>query len=201
MGVRATMLDLAILGELDQPMHGYELRQRLSTALGPVRRLSFGSLYPALHRLSDKGLIVTVDDAPKRTKKNGRAKEKTPRRQVVYKITPAGIDYLMSHLETAAVDDESLGLTMRLMSKAPAASRLAILKARRAQVLESRQANHTASQSADSWVKARAELDVQLNDNELSWLDQQIATTNDGPDEDRHPNWRNSGALRVEDTP
>ena len=178
MGVRATMLDLAILGELDQPMHGYELRKRLSVALGPVRRLSFGSLYPALHRMSEQGLIVALDENAGPERKPG---QKTPRRQVVYKITDRGRAFLEEHLETAAVDDESLPLTMRLMSKADAGTRLAILKARRAQVQNSRTANHTASQSGDLWVKARAELDVQLNDNELNWLDQQIATTSDDP--------------------
>lgn len=172
MGVRATMLDLAILGELDKPMHGYELRQRLSVALGPVRRLSFGSLYPALHRMREQGLIVALDES---------GGTKKPRRQVVYQITDRGRAFLEEHLETAAVDDESLPLTMRLMSKADAGTRLAILKARRAQVQNSRTANHTASQSGDLWVKARAELDVQLNDNELNWLDQQIATTSDDP--------------------
>lgn len=177
MGVRAKMLELAILGELDQPTHGYELGQRLSLALGPVRRLSFGSLYPALHRLADVGLITVVPGEVAPVKKTAR--RKTPRRQVIYQITPAGAAYLEQNLDQASVDDESMGLTMRLMSKASAATRLHLLKERRAEVLRRRDANRRAFTSKDSWVRARAELDAEQNEAELSWLDRLIATTGD----------------------
>lgn len=172
MGVRATMLELAILGELDQPLHGYELRQRLSVALGPVRRLSFGSLYPALHRLSAAGLINEIETA-----KTASIAERTPRRQVIYELTDEGREHLAANLQDAAIDDDSLGLTMRLMSKASPATRLALLKRRRITVLERREANrHAAAQvSTDSWVRSRATLDAQQADNELDWLDSQIA--------------------------
>ena len=43
------MLELAILGLLiESPMHGYELRKRLTGLLGAFRAFSYGSLYPAL---------------------------------------------------------------------------------------------------------------------------------------------------------
>ena len=52
------MLELAILGLLLQsPMHGYELRKRLTGLLGAFRAFSYGSLYPALHRLEQQGWI------------------------------------------------------------------------------------------------------------------------------------------------
>ena len=52
------MLELAILGLLtESPMHGYELRKRLSTTLGAFRALSYGSLYPTLRKLRDAGWI------------------------------------------------------------------------------------------------------------------------------------------------
>ena len=70
MGVRSSMLELAILGELEDPLHGYELRKRLSRSLGSVRRLSYGSLYPALHRLADRGLIEVVDPPNAESDKN-----------------------------------------------------------------------------------------------------------------------------------
>ncbi|MFT0763033.1 PadR family transcriptional regulator [Actinomyces sp. F1_1611] len=167
LGVRALMLELAILGELHDPKHGYELRQSLSAALGPLRRLSFGSLYPALHRLSDQGLIKVVGDG---------GSSRTSRRQVIYQITAGGREYLTRHLADASVDDDALGLTMRLMSKASAGTRLALLKARRAQVLARREAARVASRSTDSWVRARAELDAQQNEAELTWLDRLIAS-------------------------
>ena len=50
------MLELAVLGLLaEQPLHGYELKKRLSETLGPLWGISFGSLYPALRRLERVG--------------------------------------------------------------------------------------------------------------------------------------------------
>lgn len=60
------MLELAILGFLkEQPMHGYELKQRLTFLTGHVRPVSDGSLYPAISRLEKQGLLVKqVESSP-----------------------------------------------------------------------------------------------------------------------------------------
>ncbi len=56
------MLDLAILGLLkEQDLHGYELKKRLTEALGPWSSVSFGSLYPALARLEAAGAVRVVE--------------------------------------------------------------------------------------------------------------------------------------------
>ncbi len=56
------MLELAILGLLKEaPLHGYELKKRLTEALGHVWGVSYGSLYPALARLERMGAIEVVD--------------------------------------------------------------------------------------------------------------------------------------------
>ncbi len=193
------MLELAILGELEQPLHGYELRKRLSRSLGTVRRLSFGSLYPALHRLADAGLIEVVDQGGIPTKPTraagttasakaaARAKaaaentapqatvptDKT-KRQVQYRITQKGREFLTKALETAAVDDESMPLTVGLMSRATPATRLTLLMQRRAQVLERHAASQQAGQSSDFWIRSRGELDAQQALSELSWIDRLI---------------------------
>jgi DNA-binding PadR family transcriptional regulator len=68
------MLDFAILGLLmERPRHGYELRR----ALGELGfwKVSFGSLYPSLHRLVKREAIEA-------TKVSGRPK--------AYKITEEG---------------------------------------------------------------------------------------------------------------
>ena len=50
------MLELAVLGLLkERTMHGYELRKQLGTMLGPFWQVSWGSLYPALRRLTKIG--------------------------------------------------------------------------------------------------------------------------------------------------
>ncbi len=169
MGVRSSMLELAILGELEEPLHGYELRRRLSRSLGSVRRLSFGSLYPALHRLADRGLIEVVESADEEPTRAAAEK-----RQVVYRTTAAGRGFLRSALADADVDDESLDLTMGLMSKATPATRLTLLMQRRAQVLARHEAGQEAKQSPDFWVRSKGELDSAQALNELSWIDRLI---------------------------
>ena len=58
------MLELAILGLLkEQQLHGYELKKRLTEALGPFSSVSFGSLYPALGRLERAGAVRVVGAA------------------------------------------------------------------------------------------------------------------------------------------
>ena len=55
------MLELAILGVLkEQELHGYELKKRLTDALGAFSSVSFGSLYPALARLEAAGAVRAV---------------------------------------------------------------------------------------------------------------------------------------------
>ncbi|RZL80395.1 MAG: PadR family transcriptional regulator [Rhodococcus sp. (in: high G+C Gram-positive bacteria)] len=52
------MLELAILGFLtDGPLHGYELRRRVTQLSGYTRPVSDGSLYPAIKRLVRQGLL------------------------------------------------------------------------------------------------------------------------------------------------
>ena len=59
------MLELAVLGLLlESPMHGYELRKRLTGLLGAFRAFSYGSLYPALRRMQADGLIVEAHPRP-----------------------------------------------------------------------------------------------------------------------------------------
>ena len=81
------MLELAILGLLDErPMHGYELRKRLSEMLGTVRTVSFGSLYPTLRRLQQQGDIVEDSSAATATRPPATAR----RGRKTYRITTRG---------------------------------------------------------------------------------------------------------------
>ena len=51
------MLELAILGFLAEgPLHGYELRRKVTQLSGYTRPVSDGSLYPAINRLVRDGL-------------------------------------------------------------------------------------------------------------------------------------------------
>ena len=55
---RSESLEFALLGVLSQgPLHGYELRKRMTAIYGPFRALSFSVLYPQLHRMLEAGVI------------------------------------------------------------------------------------------------------------------------------------------------
>jgi transcriptional regulator len=80
MDVLQGTLDLLILRVLDrEPAHGWGIAQRIE-ALSQVLRLNQGSLYPALHRLEDAGLITGKWEIA----------EATRRRVKVYRLTRGG---------------------------------------------------------------------------------------------------------------
>jgi DNA-binding PadR family transcriptional regulator len=81
-----TMYELFVLGELlDQPLHGYLLREIVNLAIGPVRQMSWGGLYPLIRRLETEGLIEQAKDAA----------PSGARERKVYRITPAGQERFM----------------------------------------------------------------------------------------------------------
>lgn len=73
------MYELFVLGELlDQPLHGYLLREIINLAFGAERQISWGSLYPLIRRLEEGGFISHAADA------SGKARRKS------YAITEKG---------------------------------------------------------------------------------------------------------------
>lgn len=52
-------LDLLLLQALaDSPLHGYAIARRVELATGDALRVEEGSMYPALHRLEEGGLVT-----------------------------------------------------------------------------------------------------------------------------------------------
>jgi PadR family transcriptional regulator, regulatory protein PadR len=83
-------LDLLILRTLSlQPMHGWGIAQRIQQLSQDVLQVNQGSLYPAVHRLEQKGLIAS-DWAV--TENNRRAK--------YYRLTAAGERQLAREMES-----------------------------------------------------------------------------------------------------
>lgn len=57
----AIVIELMILGFLAEgPLHGYELRRKMTQLHGYARTISEGTLYPAIHRLLAAGAVTQV---------------------------------------------------------------------------------------------------------------------------------------------
>src|SRR6201986_133210 len=132
------MLEIAVLGLLSEsPMHGYELRKRLSTLLGTFRAFSYGSLYPTLRRLLEAGWIS--EEAPDSV--SGAAAR--PRRgKRVYRLTAEGKEHfaqLLAEVGPEAFDDEGFGARLAFFAQTRSDIRLQILEGRRRRVEEQRE--------------------------------------------------------------
>jgi PadR family transcriptional regulator, regulatory protein PadR len=73
-------LDLLVLKTLQTgPTHGWDIAQRIQQVSRDVLRVGQGSLYPALHRLEDRGWITSEWGA-----------SDNHRRAKFYRLTPGG---------------------------------------------------------------------------------------------------------------
>ncbi len=169
------MLELAILGLLlESPMHGYELRKRLTGLLGAFRAFSYGSLYPALRRMQVDGLIVE-DAAPLGTTKLRRARR-------VYQLSDSGrqrFSELVADTGPQNYTDDGFGVHLAFFNRTPAEARMRILEGRRRQVEERREglreAIARASNSFDRYTKQLHQLGLESSEREVKWLNDLIA--------------------------
>lgn len=168
------MLELAILGLLmESPMHGYELRKRLTGLLGAFRAFSYGSLYPTLRRMQADGLIDEAD-APHGVKvRRGRR---------VYQLTEKGrvrFDELVADTGPQNYTDDGFGVHLAFFSRTPAVARMRILEGRRRQVEERREGLREmvgrSSRSADRYTRQLHELSLESSEREVRWLNELIA--------------------------
>jgi DNA-binding PadR family transcriptional regulator len=173
---RTGILELAILGLLhESPLHGYELRKRLSALFGPVKRISYGSLYPALRDMVTEGFIA-ADEAASVTGVGKRGR-------TVYKLTAEGKERLQEQLAEggpSAWDDESFGVRFAFFAQTDADVRLKILEGRRLR-LEERRETATSALGRTREKLDRYTLELQQHgldsvDREVRWLNELIDT-------------------------
>lgn len=202
------MIDLAVLGLLkEHQLHGYELKKRSRELLGPLARVSYGSLYPALARLERDGAVAAVDEAAPAPspipgtgslggevaafqagrRRVGRTSHPRRRRKV-YGITPVGERRLASLLEAADEDDRTFTLQLAFARHLPAPARRVLLEARRRQ-LEARLAEAQDGLDAgggrlDTYLRSVREHAVESTRHDLAWIDRLIEAeqTNGRPD-------------------
>jgi DNA-binding PadR family transcriptional regulator len=168
------VLELAILGLLlESPMHGYELRKRLTGLLGAFRAFSYGSLYPALRRMQLDDLIAE-DTAPARTP--------VRRARRVYLLTDQGrqrFTELVADTGPQNYTDDGFGVHLAFFNRTPAEARMRILEGRRRQVEERREglrdAIARATNSLDRYTRQLHQLGLESSEREVKWLNELIA--------------------------
>ena len=190
------MLELAILGLLvDENLHGYELKRRLTEVLGTLSSVSYGSLYPALGRL-EKAAAVTavttpaeVDELPPATGSLGAelalfrrraaagGTARSGRTRKVYGITERGRQ-VFSELLTADPasldDDREFTLRLAFARFVPSEARVRLFERRRAMLVE-RLTKTRGRSGRDAYAAALLEHGAATTERDISWLDDLIA--------------------------
>jgi DNA-binding PadR family transcriptional regulator len=155
-------------------MHGYELRKQLAEVLGGLRSISYGSLYPALRRLTRAGLIAeeTGPQAEGTWSRRGRR---------VYRITAEGKERfaeLLADSGPQSFDDDGFGVHLAFFSRTPAEIRMRILEGRRRAVEERREGLRAvlarAGEQIDRYTRELHELGLDTSEREVRWLNERI---------------------------
>ncbi len=198
------MLDMAILGLLEErDLHGYEIRKLLREHLGLLANVSFGSIYPALTRLEKAEAVVATESAaapagpshvpaPPTGSLSGelavlRARRHSPSRsrraKKVYRITDAGRQLFAQLLaEGGSVDDaRSFGLRLAFARHLAPQARLALLERRRALLVQRLAEAQSTNPDLDVYARSVVQHTADGVAQDISWLDQLIATERSTP--------------------
>lgn len=165
-----TLLELAVLGLLkEQPMSGYELQKQLVATLG-FWRVSFGSLYPCLHRLLEAGALSVEENTC------------TSRRKRTYRLTTEGETRFVELLESAdsrELERDRFALRLAFFRYLQPEARLAQLEQRRGYlqlwVAEVQLSLRHARDRMDAYTLSLMDHGVDEREREIAWLDRLIA--------------------------
>jgi DNA-binding PadR family transcriptional regulator len=180
----ASSLELAVLGLLKEgPMHGYELRKRLTFTLGPLYAVSYGSLYPCLKRLRKAGLVTEgdVETKPKRrTRKIEKAEAKPARTTVrrakkVYKISAEGESLFFEQLELGAIyDTDRFQTRFAFFRYLPSDERVRLLEHRKAyleeKLAEFKETLRATRERIDNYSRSLIDHGVEATEQDIVWL-------------------------------
>jgi len=190
------MLEIAVLGLLkDQPLHGYELKKRLSETLGFLWGVSYGSLYPALRRLEREGAIevVTQPVEPPRSfagtgslkgdlaaarRAGARPARPSRRTRKAYRITELGerrFEELLLADDPHGDEERTFALKLAFCAHLPAPARLELLERRRI-TLVSRldRSRRTPGTRDDRYSRALVEHRTRSTQRDLEWVEELI---------------------------
>lgn len=197
MSRRSGVLEFAVLGLLrESPMHGYELRKRLNTSLGVFRAFSYGSLYPCLKTLLQRGWLSEEHEPsrpPQESERNDRealtASLSGRRAKIVYRLTAAGKEHfeeLLSQTGPDAWEDEHFGVRFAFFGQTSRDVRMRVLEGRRSR-LEERLAKMRASlartrERLDSYTLELQRHGMESVEREVRWLTELIESERTGRD-------------------
>jgi len=204
------MLELAILGLLkEQELHGYELKKRLTDALGAFSSVSFGSLYPALARLEAAGAVRVVifaasEPAPPspvvpmtgsiageaaafRNRRTAARPARPSRTRKVYAITDRGEQLFEELLEadsSSVDDDRAFNLKLAFCRHLPPERRLGLFEQRRALLVDrlakARTNHRSRKERMDLYTQSLVDHGTETTEADISWLDRLIAIERKG---------------------
>jgi len=205
MAKRHDVLEFAVLGVLsDSPLHGYELRKRLSAVLGPFRALSYGSLYPCLRRLQAKGLIDETDVTPAI---DSAAPPLSARRaRVVYAITADGKEEFGAWANQPgpeAWEDEGFAAHLAFFGRTEARVRLRILEGRRSRLEERvdslRESLTRSRERVDAYTLQLQQHGLDGAEREVRWLNELIQIKRTSPEATPRADMSTAGTSNQEE--
>ncbi len=175
---------LLVLGALAAggPMHGYQIRQEaLRDQVELWTQVKPGSLYSALHRMAQDGLVAVA-----RVERSGTSPERT-----VYRITAAGRRELIAQRDAGLIQvvvaSDPLDLALRYVSDLTAADLTAVITSRHT-ALADRLAEHeralvTAGPHLAGLERAAFDHVLQRLRTEVTWHEQLLAQLRSAPGE------------------
>ena len=194
------MLEIAVLGLLkEQPLHGYELKKRLSETLGFLWGVSYGSLYPALRRLEREGFIEVVAQPVEPTATPGafaatgslkgdlaaarraptRATKPSRRTRKAYRITDRGVARLEELLladDPHSDEEKAFALKLAFCAELSPAARLELLERRRLALLARLdRARRSPGTRTDRYSRSLVEHRTRSTQQDLEWVEELIA--------------------------
>ncbi len=191
------MLEIAVLGLLkEQPLHGYELKKRLSETLGFLWGVSYGSLYPALRRLEREAAIEVVaqpvapawpipatgsltGDLAAARQAGTRAPKPSRRTRKAYRITEAGnvrFEELLLADDAHADEEKAFALKLAFCAELPPAARLELLERRRTALLDRLDRTRKSPGTRDDrYSRSLVEHRTRSTQRDLEWIEELIA--------------------------
>ena len=169
---RSESLEFALLGLLSQsPLHGYELRKRMTAIFGPFRALSFSVLYPQLRRMMEAGLIdASVADTTRRSR-------------IVYEITAKGKKRFETLAETVSPDtweDEGFEVRFAFFGPTSRPNRVRILEGRHRRLREKAEILRSDLErrdgGTDKYLDECRRHSLESAEREIAWLEDMIKT-------------------------